>query len=116
MSNVYVMELKESIIASGYPMYEQQVIDMKKINISEKDLKRANQLGKSKQGSGHDCFSKGIIIQMDLQNGQNICGGQWDRYHHMIMCLVKVKCIDYLNLILMICVINMLIKYNKFSK
>ncbi|NJK16289.1 hypothetical protein GSQ51_19775, partial [Clostridioides difficile] len=48
VSNVYVYGIEESIIASGYPMYEQQVIDMKEINISEKDLKRANQLGKSK--------------------------------------------------------------------
>ncbi|MDW0050231.1 hypothetical protein RHK18_19540 [Clostridioides difficile] len=30
VSNVYVYGIKESIIASGYPMYEQQVIDMKK--------------------------------------------------------------------------------------
>ncbi|HFL2571604.1 TPA: hypothetical protein ACG3GO_002539 [Clostridioides difficile] len=81
VSNVYAYGIKESIIASGYPMYEQQVIDMKKINISEKDLKRANQLGKSKQGSGHDCFSKGIIIQMDLQWSEYMWR-QWDRYHH----------------------------------
>lgn len=81
VSNVCVYGIEESIIASGYPMQEYQVTDMNEVNISEKDLKRASQLGKSKQGSGHDCFSKGIIVQMDLQWSEYMWR-QWDRYHH----------------------------------
>ncbi|HGS9246667.1 TPA: hypothetical protein ACMU5D_000928 [Clostridioides difficile] len=80
VSNVCVYGIKESIISSGYPM-QQQIKDMREVNISEKDLQRACQLGKSKQGSGHDCFSKGIIVQMDLQWSEYMWR-QWDRYHH----------------------------------
>ncbi|MGX4410985.1 hypothetical protein ACWJWT_15595 [Clostridioides difficile] len=80
VSNVCVYGIKESIIPSGYPM-QQQIKDMREVNISEKDLQRACQLGKSKQGSGHDCFSKGIIVQMDLQWSEYMWR-QWDRYHH----------------------------------
>lgn len=71
--NVRVYGLEESIIASGYPM---------SINTSEcfANNERAAKLGHAKNGSGHDCFLKGIIVQVDIIAPQYFWL-QWDRYH-----------------------------------
>lgn len=77
ISNVNVYGLNESIIASSYPMSVE--IDGS-MTITEKDMKRAGKLGNAKAGSGHDCFTKGIIVQFDLTVPQYIWM-QMERYH-----------------------------------
>ena len=73
ISNVNVYGLEESLKASGYPM--SVVLD----NI-EVDITRGSKLGNAKQGSGHDCYLKGIIVQMDVSFPQYIWQ-QAKRYH-----------------------------------
>lgn len=79
VDNVRVYGLNESIIASGYPM-QIETYDMNKVVIGDKDLKRCKHLGNAVPGSGHDCFSKGITVQFDLQVPEYIWR-QLDRYH-----------------------------------
>lgn len=83
ISNVEVYGMKESLIASGYPMttkipqhkYDQDLDDV----ISE-NLSRGISLGNSKQGSGHGNFSKGIIVQFDVKYPEYI-SPEMQRYH-----------------------------------
>lgn len=88
VSNARVYGLDESIIASGYPM-QVETYDMDKYLccdgsydglVTEKDIKRAKHLGNAIPGSGHDCMTKGIILQFDLQVPEYIWR-QSDRYH-----------------------------------
>ena len=66
INNVNIYGLEESIAASGYPMSTEimNLIDLKKA--SEKDYQRANKLGSTPIGSGHDQFLTSIIVQFDL--------------------------------------------------
>lgn len=66
INNVNIYGLEESIAASGYPMSTEimNLVDLKKA--SEKDYQRANKLGNTPIGSGHDQFLTSIIIQFDL--------------------------------------------------
>lgn len=57
-----VYGLDKSYKASGNPM--RTVIDDGEV--TEKDTNRAYRLGIAKNGSGHDNFLKGIIVQLDL--------------------------------------------------
>ena len=79
VDNVRIYGIEESIIASGYPM-QTETFNMNEINLKDKDLKRAMQLGNAVAGSGHDCFAKGITVQFDLQVSEYIWR-QLDRYH-----------------------------------
>lgn len=79
VDNVRIYGIEESIIASGYPM-QTETYDMNEINLKDKDLKRAMHLGNAVAGSGHDCFTKGITVQFDLQVPEYIWR-QLDRYH-----------------------------------
>ena len=79
VDNVRVYGLNESVIASGYPM-QIKTNDMNKVVIGDKDLKRCKHLGNAVAGSGHDCFTKGITVQFDLQVPEYIWR-QLDRYH-----------------------------------
>lgn len=79
VDNARVYGLNESIIASGYPM-QVDTFDMNKVVICDKDLKRVKHLGNATQGSGHDCFAKGVTVQFDLQVPEYIWR-QLDRYH-----------------------------------
>ena len=79
VDNVRIYGLNESIIASGYPM-QVDTFDMDKVVIGDKDLKRVKHLGNAVSGSGHDCFTKGITVQFDLQVPEYIWR-QLDRYH-----------------------------------
>ena len=79
VDNVRVYGLEESIIASGYPM-QVSTNNMNDIKLENKDLKRAMHLGNAVAGSGHDCFTKGVTIQFDLQVSEYIWR-QLDRYH-----------------------------------
>ena len=73
ISNVNVYGLEESLKASGYPMSVE-------LDDIEADLTRGEKLGNAKQGSGHDCYLKGIIVQMDVAFPQYIWQ-QAKRYH-----------------------------------
>ena len=66
INNVSIYGLEESIAASGYPMSTEimNLVDLKKA--SEKDHQRANKLGSTPIGSGHDQFLTSIIVQFDL--------------------------------------------------
>lgn len=66
INNVNIYGLKESIVASGYPMATQIMWseDLKYCN--DKDYKRANKLASTPIGSGHDQFLTSIIVQFDL--------------------------------------------------
>lgn len=79
VDNVRIYGIEESIIASGYPM-QTETFNMNEINLKDKDLKRAMHLGNAVPGSGHDCFTKGITVQFDLQVSEYIWR-QLDRYH-----------------------------------
>ena len=79
VDNVRIYGIEESIIASGYPM-QTETFNMNEINLKDKDLKRAMHLGNAVAGSGHDCFTKGITVQFDLQVPEYIWR-QLDRYN-----------------------------------
>lgn len=60
ISNVEVFGLERSIKTSKYPMST----DIEKLNSEPTD--RTYSLGNAKQGSGHDNFLKGIVVEFDL--------------------------------------------------
>ena len=98
ISNVKVYELKESLIAAGYPMKIFPDIDMGDYKFFEDDLsvnnkdtvltmesleklkKRAIALGKTKIGEGHDNFLCGIRVAFDLEYPQYL-SPELQRYH-----------------------------------
>ena len=61
IDNVKVYDMKESIVASGYPFQT----ELKK-HIEKKDVDRAIKLGNAPCGSGHDNALKGILVSFDL--------------------------------------------------
>lgn len=62
VKNTQVYGLEKAIKASGNPM--RTVIETDEIN--DKDVLRAQKLGGTRSGEGHDNFLKGIIVQMDV--------------------------------------------------
>lgn len=82
--NVNVYGLKESVIASGYPMISETIGDMfdaeTGIQITEKDMKRCITLGTVPTGTGHDNFLKGIVVQFDITYPV-YWSPQFQRYH-----------------------------------
>ena len=78
--NVNVWGLKESLMASGYPMTHGETPVMDYIKADADHKKRAINLGNAKAGSGHDCFLKGIVVQFDWRISQVIFP-QVERYH-----------------------------------
>lgn len=79
IENVNVYGLRESILASGYPMSVESK-DFDSTEIGEADLRRATRLGTAVPASGHDCMLKGIVVQMDLTISQAL-SQQIKRYH-----------------------------------
>lgn len=78
--NTRIYGLEESLVASGYPMQSTEVIDIACIELNERAYKRGVHLGKAKAGSGHDCYLKGVIVQMDIK-APEYWWRQFDRYH-----------------------------------
>jgi hypothetical protein len=71
IKNTEVYGLKESIIRSGYPMRQDNPSDYKILKApKEEAVLRANKLAKTKGGSGHNNFLKGIIVQADIKYPQ----------------------------------------------
>lgn len=69
VSNWHVMDMDESIVASGYPMYKalpQFNVKNDFPFVDDKSCKRAERLATVPCGSGHDCFLKGILVSFDL--------------------------------------------------
>lgn len=67
ITNVQVFGVKESMIASGYPMLKtDKEIDLTR-ELNGKDVGRAHSLGKVKSGTGHDTYLRGCIIQFDIK-------------------------------------------------
>jgi len=99
IKNTKVYGLEESIKRSSYPhtVNEIEFIDVPFTN----ELNRAIKLGNSKQGSGHDTFLKGIIVQFDLKYPQYFTP-QLQRYHWVdirssqskMHSLIKIKDIE----------------------
>ena len=88
IKNVKVYGLEESIIRSGYPMQigeptELGYTDDKCIYIGEaeeKDYTRSRKLANTPNGSGHNNFLKGVIVQFDLKYPEYF-SPQLQRYH-----------------------------------
>lgn len=76
---VSINNLKESIIASGLPKSAELEPDFNR-ELTEQDFKRAKILANAKQGSGHDCFIKGIGVFMVIKAKEKFWK-QFDRYH-----------------------------------
>lgn len=80
ITNVNIYGLKESVIASSYPMSSGDTPCHKERQISGRDYSRTINLGGAKSGSGHDCFLKGVTVQFDWEISQAIFM-QVCRYH-----------------------------------
>lgn len=102
ITNTRVYGLEESIYASGYPMmaaapteeeFKSAVVEMlteegewkytkdgKNPFEYDSHFKRAKKLAAAMAGSGHDCFLKGIVVQMDVKAPQYFWM-QIERYH-----------------------------------
>ena len=78
IKNVKVYGLHESMKRSGYPM--QTVEPEIDLYISDNDLDRATKLSNTLQGSGHNNFLKGIVVQFDIKYPQYFTP-QLQRYH-----------------------------------
>ena len=78
--NEMVYGLKHSVIASGYP----KSLDLEDLEddplITYDEMVRADKLGNAKPGSGHDCYLKGVVVQMDVTAPQ-YWWLQFGRYH-----------------------------------
>lgn len=82
IKNVKVYGLSESILRSRYPM-EMGIPDNIPAEAMIKELQQtkvASSLGSCEQGTGHDNFLNGIIVQYDLQYPQYF-SMQLQRYH-----------------------------------
>lgn len=62
IKNTQVYGLERAVKASGNPM--RTVIDTS--DATEADFARANKLGTTRSGEGHDNFLKGILVQLDV--------------------------------------------------
>ena len=80
IENTEVYGLTKSIIASGNAMRTQMDDNTK--GYTEKDFKRACNLGNTKTGEGHDNFLNGIIVQFDIY-APLYMWKQIQRYHWM---------------------------------
>lgn len=72
IKNTKVYGMADSIIRSGYPMQIGEPKELSKDGClyTENDYNRANKLANTPNGSGHNNFLKGIIVQFDLQYPQ----------------------------------------------
>lgn len=101
IDNTQVYGYERAVKASGNPM--RTVIETSPI--TEKDVIRANKLGGTKNGEGHDNFLKGIIVQLDV-TAPLYWWKQAQRYHwfdfissqstmHSLLKFdVKTQCVD----------------------
>jgi len=62
ITNTQVYGIDRAIKASGNPMR----VEIDTSDVTDKDFVRAEKLGNTKSGEGHDNFLKGILVQMDV--------------------------------------------------
>ena len=96
IKNVKVAFLEESIIRSSWPHQVGEPMDFKyeypsQFVPDEKDTKRANKLASTPNGSGHNNFLKGIIVQFDLKYPEYF-SPQLQRYHWIDIISSKWAC------------------------
>ena len=62
-------------------------------------MKRALNLGNAKPSSGHDCFQKGIVVNVNIEADQSFWL-QWERYHYQdtISSMSTMHCLTKFNL------------------
>ena len=106
ITDVNVYELEESIVASGYPMTTGEVTLNTESRRSQANWKRMIKLGKAKQGSGHDCALKGILVSMNVTAPQywwmqaerytwfNFVSSQ-SKMHMLLKMNLEQQCNDY---------------------
>lgn len=94
--NYEIYGLYNSIIASNYP---KNIEELKYEGYTDNDFKRAKNLGTVKSGSGHDCFLKGITVQLDVKFPLYWLK-QFQRYHFadIISSQSTMHCITKFNL------------------
>ena len=90
IKNVKVYGLEESLIRSGYPMQfgePENLCDLIETRHPEMEdlshITRSKKLANTPNGSGHNNFLKGIIVQFDLQYPEYF-SPQLQRYHYFI--------------------------------
>lgn len=66
----------EALAISGFPMIKDGRVNL---SAGTNDIKRGKLLGTTKQGSGHDCFLKGIMVQAVI-TAPEYFWKQWERY------------------------------------
>ena len=62
-------------------------------------MKRVLSLGNARQSSGHDCFEKGIVVNINIEADQSFWL-QWERYHYQdtISSMSTMHCLTKFNL------------------
>lgn len=79
ITSVEISGMDNSIAASGYPMAT-DATNLLPNRVADNDMKRANKLASAPSGSGHDCFLKGIVVQMDVTFSEK-AWPEAQRYH-----------------------------------
>ncbi len=121
--NDFVYGLEHSLFASAYPMD----LEIPEMTLEDKamvsDFKRGVKLGNAKQGSGHDCYLKGIVVQMDitapqywwLQFGrydyQDIVSSQ-SKMHRITQMDINTQCNQYVHQDMVEILKIMIVDYN----
>lgn len=82
IKNTKIYGLEESMLRSAYPhsVGEPQELDSVLLFADKNNRDRSKKLGHAKQGSGHDCFLKGITVTFDLKYSLYFTK-QLQRYH-----------------------------------
>lgn len=122
IENTEVYGLNKSIIASGNAM--RTTIKNNLDDMSDKDFKRAKNLGNTNTGEGHDNFLNGIIVQFDLY-APLYMWKQLQRYHFLdfissqstmhklIKFDIKSQCVDETDKVILERYQELLDDYNK---
>lgn len=76
---ISVNNIRESILASALPMSKKIGFNLNDMELEKNDIKRAIKLGSVKNGTGHDCFLKGITVFMII-TAPEYWWKQWERY------------------------------------
>ena len=76
IENEEILGIESALKASGYPkhVYTDREEDMNEM------LSRGSRLGNCRTGAGHDCYLKGIAVNVDITAGQYFWL-QFQRYH-----------------------------------
>jgi hypothetical protein len=98
VDNVNVYGIEESIVASGLSFKSEYdsaefFLEVESLKVRKEEhpaYKRALKLAKSPAGLGHDCFLKGIIVQMNVTASQ-VWWLQAERYSHIDIITMQSK-------------------------